>query len=146
MASKPASVDAYIAQQPAPTRAALRRVRQIIRSVTPGADEVISYGIPAFKIDGRTVLYVAGWKAHYSLYPSSKALELAFEKELAPYGLSHKGTIRFPLSEPVPERLIARIARFRVNESAERARAAITAARQRRRTTRTASSRRARRR
>ena len=73
------------------------------------------------------MLYLAGWKAHYSLYPSSRALELAFKDELAPYELSNKGTIRFPLSEPVPVKLIERIAKFRVKESAVRAKASRTA-------------------
>ena len=77
--------------------------------------------------NGRVVLYLAGWKAHYSLYPSSRALELAFKDELGPYELSHKGTIRFPLSEPVPVKLIERIVKFRVKESDERRKATRTA-------------------
>ena len=92
-----------------------------MRKAMPGAEEVISYGIPAFKLGGRTVLYLAGWKAHYSLYPSSRALELAFKDELEPYELSHKGTIRFPLAERVPAKLIENIVKFRVKESAQRA-------------------------
>src|SRR5262245_16265935 len=134
---KPTSVDEYLAQQPKGAETTLRRVREIIRRAIPGAQEGISYGIPAFRLENRTVLYLAGWKEHYSLYPSSKALELAFKDELAPYGLSHKGTIRFSLSEPVPARLIKQVVKFRLKE---------LAARQRAKTTTRASSRRVRRR
>jgi uncharacterized protein YdhG (YjbR/CyaY superfamily) len=133
--SKVATADEYLASQPKSAQAALERVRSVIRKAMPGAEEVISYGIPAFKLDGRVVLYVAGWKEHYSLYPSTKALELEFKDELEPYELSNKGTIRFPLSEPVPVKLIERIVKFRVKEAAER-----------RKATRTATSRSARRR
>jgi uncharacterized protein YdhG (YjbR/CyaY superfamily) len=68
---------------------------------------------------GRAVVYFAGWKAHYSLYPATRALVEALAAELAPYEVNDKGTIRFPLSAPVPERLIGRIARFRAREVAE---------------------------
>jgi uncharacterized protein YdhG (YjbR/CyaY superfamily) len=67
------------------------------------------------------VLYFAGWKQHYSLYPASEQLVAAFTNELAPY-LVHKGTIRFPLAQPVPIQLLERIAKFRVKEVATRAR------------------------
>ena len=117
----------YLAAQPKAARVVLKRVRSIIRHAIPTAEEAIAYGIPAFKLNGRVVLYLAGWKAHYSLYPSSRALEQAFRDELAPYELSNKGTIRFALSEPVPVKLIERIAKFRVKESVERAKAAKTA-------------------
>ena len=117
------TIDEYLASQPKGVQTALKRVRDIIRKAMPGAEEVISYGIPAFRLGGRTVLYLAGWKAHYSLYPSSRALELTFKKELEPYELSHKGTIRFPFSEPLPAKLIENIVKFRVKESAQRANA-----------------------
>jgi uncharacterized protein YdhG (YjbR/CyaY superfamily) len=124
---KVTTVGEYLASQPRATQAALKRVRSIIRKTMPGAEETISYGIPAYKVGGRTVLYLAGWKEHYSLYPSTRQLERAFTDELAPYELSKKGTIRFPLSEPVPAKLIERIAKFRVKESTERAKATGTA-------------------
>jgi uncharacterized protein YdhG (YjbR/CyaY superfamily) len=85
----------------------------------PTAEEGISYQIPAYKLDHRPVLFFAGWKQHYSLYPASDQLVAAFKEELSHYKLS-KGTIRFPLSEPVPVALIARIAKFRAKEVAER--------------------------
>jgi uncharacterized protein YdhG (YjbR/CyaY superfamily) len=112
------SVTEYIAAHPAPVRSALRRVRSAIRKALPKADETISYQIPAYKLGGRTVIYFAGWKAHYSLYPATKRLAAAFKKELAPYEVNDKGTIRFPLSEPVPVELIEDLARFRATEAA----------------------------
>jgi uncharacterized protein YdhG (YjbR/CyaY superfamily) len=110
------SVAEYIAAQPGPVRRVLKVVRDAIRQALPGADEVISYQIPAFKLNGRTIIYFAGWKEHYSIYPSGARLEQHFADELARYETSGKGTIRFPASEPVPVRLIASIAKYRASE------------------------------
>jgi uncharacterized protein YdhG (YjbR/CyaY superfamily) len=114
------SVDEYIATQPEAVQPILRRVRSIIRKAMPGAEETISYQIPAYKLDGGAVLYFAGWKQHYSLYPATDRLVKAFKGELERYTRS-KGTIRFPLADPVPARLIERIAKFRAKETAEQA-------------------------
>jgi uncharacterized protein YdhG (YjbR/CyaY superfamily) len=114
------SVDEYIAVQPAANQKILKLMRSTISKALPGADEVISYQIPAYKLNGSGVLYFAGWKQHYSLYPAGGRLVDAFKDELAPYEIS-KGTIRFPLSEPVPVKLIKDIAKFRAIEVAERA-------------------------
>ncbi len=113
------SVDEYIALQPKAAQRVLTRVRTAIRKAVPGAEEVISYQIPTFKLNGRAVIYFAGWKAHYSLYPANDRLVAAFKKQLAPYEVNNKGTIRFPLSEPVPVKLIERIAKFRAKEVVE---------------------------
>jgi len=113
------SVDDYIASQPVPVQRVLARVRRTIRKAVPGADEVISYQIPAYKLRGRPVLYFAAWSQHYSVYPSSVQLRAAFKDELAPYEVT-KGTIRFPLSAPVPAKLIEGIAKFRAKEVAAR--------------------------
>jgi uncharacterized protein YdhG (YjbR/CyaY superfamily) len=113
----PKDVAAYIAGFPRPVQAILRRVRSIVRKAVPNADEGISYQIPTYKLQGRPVLYFAAFKEHYSVYPSNAALVAAFKDELEPYEKS-KGTIRFPLSEPVPVRLIERIAKFRAKEAA----------------------------
>ena len=94
---------------------ALRRVRNAIRKTVPAAEEMISYNIPAYRLPGGPMLYFAGWKQHYSLYPATGQLVAAFRDELAGRLVS-KGTIRFPLSEPVPVKLIASIARFRAAE------------------------------
>lgn len=111
------TVDEYIAAQPERVRRTLRSVRRIICKTIPNAEEVISYKIPAYKLNGERVIYFAGWKEHYSLYPAGEQLAQAFKDELARYKLS-KGTIRFPLSEPVPAELIGRIVRFRAKELA----------------------------
>jgi uncharacterized protein YdhG (YjbR/CyaY superfamily) len=116
------SVDDYIAAQPEDAQVVLQRVRGAIRKAIPGAEEAISYQIPTFKRHGGYVVYFAGWKRHFSLYPASARLVAAFEDELAPYDVE-KGTIRFPLSAPVPVRLIERIAKFLAMEAAARARA-----------------------
>jgi uncharacterized protein YdhG (YjbR/CyaY superfamily) len=110
------SVDDYIAAQPQALQVILGRVRGCIRKAMPAADEVISYDIPTYKLNGETLLYFAGWKKHYSLYPAGEQLVAAFKDELAKYKVD-KGTIRFPLSEPVPAELIERIAKFRVQQA-----------------------------
>jgi uncharacterized protein YdhG (YjbR/CyaY superfamily) len=118
--STPRTTDDYIAGFPPAVQKVLERVRSTIRRALPGAEEVISYGIPTFKRGSHYVIYFAGWKQHYSLYPSTERLAAAFKSELQPYEVSGKGTIRFPLSEPIPVKLIAAIARFRNEEVAER--------------------------
>ena len=125
------SVGEYIASQAEAAQAVLERVRSAIRRALPRAEEVISYQIPTYKLDRRAVIYFAGWKQHYSLYPADARLVAAFRKELAPYEVNEKGTIRFPLSEPVPVRLIERIARFRAREVAALQKAKRTAAKKR---------------
>jgi len=115
------SVDEYIANQPRAAQPVLRRVRAIIRKAMPGAEEVISYKIPAYRVGGGVALYFAGFKEHYSLYPASDRLVAALGDEAARRRVS-KGTLRFALSEPVPVKLIERIAKFRAKEAAERAR------------------------
>jgi uncharacterized protein YdhG (YjbR/CyaY superfamily) len=112
------SIDEYIAAQPAAAQVALGRIRCAIRAAAWGAKEGISYKIPAYTLQGSVLLYFAGWKSHYSIYPAGERLMAAFKGELDPYRAS-KGTLRFPLSAPVPIKLIERIARFRVKEIAE---------------------------
>ena len=116
------SIDEYIATFPPDVQAILQRVRTTIRKAVPRAEEAISYQIPTFKLHGSYVVYFAGWKQHYSLYPASGRLVAAFEEELAPYEVN-KGTIRFPLSTAVPVRLIGRIAKFMAKDAEARARA-----------------------
>jgi len=106
------TVDQYLATHPENVRAVLRTVRGVIRKAVPDAEEVISYQMPAFKLHGRVMIFFAGWKEHYSIYPATDGLTEAFKKDLAGYEMS-KGTIKFPLSEPVPASLIARLAKYR---------------------------------
>ena len=111
------SVDEYIASQPEAVQGVLKRVRTTIRMAVPEAEEIISYQMPAYKLHGRPVLYFAGWKQHYSLYPATDHVVTALQDALSRYEIS-KGTIRFPLSEPVPVKLIERIAKLRAKEAA----------------------------
>jgi uncharacterized protein YdhG (YjbR/CyaY superfamily) len=120
------SVDEYIASRPATIQAVLVRVRDTIRKAVPEAEEVISYQIPTYKLHGDPVLYFAGWKQHFSLYPASANLVAVFKDDIAPY-VVNKGTIRFPLSQPVPVKLIGRMAKYRAREIAARVQAKAAA-------------------
>jgi uncharacterized protein YdhG (YjbR/CyaY superfamily) len=113
------SVKDYIASKPKEARAILEGVRRAIRKAVPGVEEGLAYQMPAYTLNGVPVLYFAGWKAHYSLYPVNDALVAAFERELAPYERS-KGAIRFRLDAPAPSRLIERIAKFRAKQITSR--------------------------
>lgn len=117
--SKPQNVDEYIARFPPDVRAALKTVRAAIRKALPDSEEAISYGMPTFRHGGGYVIYFAGWKKHFSLYPVTARLAERFKKELAACEMSGKGTVRFPLSKPVPVKLVAAIAKFRAREAAE---------------------------
>jgi len=116
------SVDEYVAAQPAAVRGILGRVRGAIRKAVPGAQEVISYRMPTYTLHGRRLLYFAVWKQHYSIYAATEQVIAVFQGELALYQVD-KGAIRFPLSEPVPVKLIGRIAKFRAKEAAAREKA-----------------------
>jgi len=113
------TVDQYIAAQPQPVRATLARVRQAIRKAVPKAEELISYGMPAYKLGGKPFVYFAAWKQHYSLYPATRRVCDALGNELAPYKVQ-KATIRFEFTDAVPDKLIARVAKFRAKEVRER--------------------------
>lgn len=113
------TIDDYIALQPPAAQVALERVRRAIAKAAPDAEECISYSIPAFRYNGRILLYFAGWKEHYSIYPASDAMVAALEGKLDEYRVS-KGTLRFPLGKAAPVALIAQIAKFRVREMLER--------------------------
>jgi uncharacterized protein YdhG (YjbR/CyaY superfamily) len=119
-ADKLKSVDDYIAAQPESAHAVLERVRAAIREALPKAEETISYNMPTYKLSGEAVIYFAAWKKHFSLYPASAKLLAFFKNDLATATIA-KSTIRFVLSDPVPEKLIGRIAKYRVKELAERA-------------------------
>lgn len=123
------SVDAYIAAQPETSRSVLEEVRRIVRDALPQAVEVISYQIPAYRLPAGVVIYFAGWKARWSLYPTPNDLIARLGERLAPYEVE-KGTIRCALSEPVPAKLIEDIVAMRAAEVAEAAEA--KAARKRR--------------
>lgn len=115
MTEPPATVGEYIASFPDDVQPILQEVRRRIRAVVPGASETISYRVPAMTLNGRHLVYFAGWKRHISLYPVPDADE-ALARELAPY-LAGRGTVRFPLDAPIPydliERLVALLAQQR---------------------------------
>ena len=115
---EPKSIAAYIAAQHAPARAALVRVHATLRKALPGATEGISYRIPIFKLEGRMVLYFAGFRQHYSIYPATGRLITVLGKQLEGH-LHNKATIRFFYTDAVPVRLITRIAKLRAAEAAD---------------------------
>ena len=108
----PQSVDEYIATQPEAVRPKLEQVRAAIRKAVPDAVEGIGYRMPGYKLYGKPLLYFAGFKEHYSLFAASATFLSAMKDELEGYDL-RKGTIHFPLTKPVPVKLIARIAKLR---------------------------------
>jgi len=114
------TIDSYIAAQPEAARGALETVRRVIRKALPAAQETISYKIPAFRVAGRVAIFFAGWTAHYSIYPVLPRIAALMGEKLAPYQFS-KGTVRFPLDQPVPEALIAEIALLLGKDAEDRA-------------------------
>ena len=112
-------VDDYIDSQPEAVQSVLERVRSAIRKALPDGEEAITYRMPTYKVHGRAVIYFAGWKEHYSLYPATARVLETLGSDLAPYEVS-KGTIRFPLDRAVPVKLIERVAKVRATEAAGR--------------------------
>src|SRR5687767_6214804 len=117
------NADEYLATLPPEARKILEIVRKTIRDAVPGAEEVISYQIPAFKLDGGWIFYYSGYKAHFSLScPPPFAAFKAFAKELASYTQSISA-VQFPYDKPVPTTLIAKMAKHQAQENAARAKA-----------------------
>lgn len=112
------NVDAYLALHPAETLTKLEKLRQTIKKAAPEAEEVISYGMPAYKFHGMLV-YFAGYKNHIGFYPSSSGIK-AFEKEISAFENS-KGTVRFSIEKPLPVGLVTKIVKYRVKENLEKA-------------------------
>lgn len=116
----PADIDAYIAQFPRDVQAILQEVRRTIRAAAPEAQEVISYSMPAFRQHG-ILVYFAAWKKHVGLYPPIRG-DAALERAAAKYA-GPKGNLQFPLDEPMPHGLIARIVKLRVRQDNEKSQA-----------------------
>ena len=113
--SAKAQVAAYIAAQPPNARTALKQVLAAIRAAAPKAEEGFSYRIPSFRLDDRPLVWYAAFKNHYSMYPIGAAVTRALGKGVEQYETS-KGTIRFPLDEPVPVGLVKKLVKARINE------------------------------
>jgi uncharacterized protein YdhG (YjbR/CyaY superfamily) len=113
------SVDVYIDSLSSPAREFIIRLRETIRLTAPEAAELISYGMPAFRM-GKILVYYAAHKAHIGLYPASTTVMQVFREELAGYETS-KGAIRFPFDKGIPTELVERIIRFRLTELEEQA-------------------------
>jgi uncharacterized protein YdhG (YjbR/CyaY superfamily) len=107
VATQYATVEEYIGSFPGDVQDILREVRRTIHSAVPEAAERISYGIAAFTLGGRDLVYFAGWKRHISVYPVPTG-DADLTQELAPY-LAARGTLKFPLGKPVPYPLIGRV-------------------------------------
>ena len=112
----PANIDEYIAGFPPHVRKILEEVRATVREAVPHAAETISYGIPAFTLNGHAVVHFAGYRKHIGVYPAPVD-DPTMADALAPYA-SGKATAKFPLDQAIPYPLIARIAKFRVKENA----------------------------
>ncbi|HEU5162105.1 MAG TPA: DUF1801 domain-containing protein [Thermoanaerobaculia bacterium] len=115
--SRPTTIDEYIASAPADVRPILEKIRGTVAAAAPGAQEVISYRMPAFRMKG-ILIYFAAFKNHIGIFPPV-AGDTKLEKDLAPYA-GPKGNLKFPLDQPIPYPLITRIVRLRVRQ--ERAR------------------------
>lgn len=116
------SVDDYMAGLPDDRRAVMEQLRSTIRAAAPDATEVISYNMPAFRLNGRFLVSYEAFKRHYSLFPWSDAMLEELGDELRPYAVG-KGTIRFPAEQPIPHALVTRIVQIRNREVAREAEA-----------------------
>ncbi len=116
----PANIDEYILAFPKSTQILLEQVRSTIKKVAPKAEEIISYGMPAFKLNG-VLVYFAGYKNHIGFYPLRSGIE-TFKKEIAIYKWS-KGAIQFPMDKKMPTALISKIVKFRLKENLEKSKA-----------------------
>ncbi len=113
------SIDEYIAACPPESQDYLHEIRKLIRSLVPDAKEKISYQIACFELNGKNLIHFAGWKKHVSLYPVPAGSE-AFERQIANY-VDGKGTVKFPLDELLPIKLIERIIKLHLKANKKKA-------------------------
>jgi len=112
------TIDAYIAGFPEATQMLLEQMRQTVRHAAPEAEEAISYGMPTFKLNGNLV-HFAAFKNHIGFYPAPQGLD-AFKEELAHYK-GAKGSVQFPLDQPLPLDLITKITKYRIEQNLAKA-------------------------
>jgi uncharacterized protein YdhG (YjbR/CyaY superfamily) len=113
-ATAPENIDDYIDGFPPKVQKILQKIRKTIQKAAPDAEEAISYQIPTFKLNGN-LIHFAAYEHHIGLYPGPRGVK-EFEKEMALYE-GGKGTVRFPLDEPIPYDLITRITKYRVQKN-----------------------------
>jgi len=113
---KPRTIDEYLAQVQADQQMVLEKLRQTILAVAPGAEECISYGLPGFRLSGRSLVFFGAWANHCALYPGSSATLKKFRNELRDFQVS-KGTIRFSTGEPLPAALVRKLVKARIAEN-----------------------------
>lgn len=118
MRAKPRSIDQYLASLSAEKRAALERLRKTIKAAAPGAEECISYQLPAFRLDGRMLVWFGAASNHCAFYPGALPIE-TLKDELAAYDTS-KGTIRFQADRPLPAALVRKLVKTRIAENTAR--------------------------
>ena len=118
MAAKPKTFDEYLAAVSDDKRAALEKLRKIIRATVPKAEECISYGLAAFRLDGKPLVALGATANHCAFYPMSSTTVEAHKDELKDYDTS-KGTIRFPADKPLPAALVRKLVKARIAENAE---------------------------
>ena len=114
--NKARTIDEYISKFPKDVQIKLEQIRKTIKKAAPGAKEIISYQMPAFK-QNHVLVYFAAFKNHIGFFPTSKPIKV-FSKELSEYETS-KGTIKFPLNKEIPFKLITRITKYRLKEDLE---------------------------
>ncbi len=115
MNNPPENIDSYITGFPENVQNILETIRATIKKATPEAQEGIAYGMPAFKLNGKPLVYFGGYKNYIGFYATPTG-HTKFEKELSRYKQG-KGSVQFPLDEPMPLDLIAKIVKFRVQEN-----------------------------
>jgi len=113
---KPRTIDEYLTQVQADQRTVLEKLRQAILAVAPGAEECISYGIPAFRLNGCSLVFFGAWANHCALYPGSSATLKKFRDCLKDFRIS-KGTIRFSPDNPIPTPLVKKLVKARMAEN-----------------------------